>query len=609
MPRIRVIIKGQDETQQGSICPSSLGFALYLAWLFATTFGGLNFNPGSSIPRFTELTGHPIPLTLAVTMIVQGIFLLVLGPFARKSMRLIRNRSVLGASIGTMAIGTALVFAFQSTGFPGFAVAIVGAIAAGAGSAMMLMYWGIAFSQMKTLSIAINTTIALALAILIHVGFGKIFPEGAFRWYASLLPLLQIPFALSAKPDVPNGSESAPSPSLPSATLIRFASLFGISMALFGISLGSLGASSVISIHMYSDPISQIVVFIIACICIPGLLCLVLRGKLGEKRWDLLLRPMMTIVAMSVLSASVLSSFIPALALFLLYLSTLYMHGALWMYTVGISHEHCLSPSIIIGVGQGALVLGILGGVWMAFDSSLFAEFPQGISRGITIASFVVGYTLNPRLPVMEKPSPQPNRAGSHASTDAPVDASEEKEPLSDDPASQTPGSPLPEPIGIACGTDDTPSQETIRETRKSALKAEEDIYRKACEAIAERYLLSSRQTEVLYMLARGHNAAYVQEKLCITHSTAKSHIYRIYRKLNIHTQHELLAMVEQELAAPLSEGTDDNEHGGPAPLAKGQQDSAATRMTRGQSARDTEAASRPAQQRPTHLPNESFKS
>lgn len=49
-------------------------------------------------------------------------------------------------------------------------------------------------------------------------------------------------------------------------------------------------------------------------------------------------------------------------------------------------------------------------------------------------------------------------------------------------------------------------------------------------------------------MLARGHNAAYVQDKLCITQSTAKSHIYNIYRKLDIRTQHELLAMVEEEL-------------------------------------------------------------
>ena len=80
--------------------------------------------------------------------------------------------------------------------------------------------------------------------------------------------------------------------------------------------------------------------------------------------------------------------------------------------------------------------------------------------------------------------------------------------------------------------------------------------YDGACRAIARRYLLSNRQAEVLGLLARGHNAAYVQEKLCITRSTAKSHMNKIYRKLDIHTQQELLMMMEDELAA-LEAGTE----------------------------------------------------
>ncbi len=81
-----------------------------------------------------------------------------------------------------------------------------------------------------------------------------------------------------------------------------------------------------------------------------------------------------------------------------------------------------------------------------------------------------------------------------------------------------------------------------------AAAQSETESIKQVCEEIAGRYLLSQRQTEVLYLLARGHNAAYIQDKLCITLSTAKSHIYNIYRKLDIHTQHELLAMVEESL-------------------------------------------------------------
>ena len=48
-----------------------------------------------------------------------------------------------------------------------------------------------------------------------------------------------------------------------------------------------------------------------------------------------------------------------------------------------------------------------------------------------------------------------------------------------------------------------------------------------------------------MFLLAKGHNAAFIQEKLCISKSTAKTHISHIYRKLDIHNQQELLAMVD----------------------------------------------------------------
>ena len=69
--------------------------------------------------------------------------------------------------------------------------------------------------------------------------------------------------------------------------------------------------------------------------------------------------------------------------------------------------------------------------------------------------------------------------------------------------------------------------------------------FRAKCETVANTYLLSARETEVMFFLAKGHNAAYIQEKLYISEGTAKTHIRHIYRKLDIHTQQELMRMVE----------------------------------------------------------------
>lgn len=69
--------------------------------------------------------------------------------------------------------------------------------------------------------------------------------------------------------------------------------------------------------------------------------------------------------------------------------------------------------------------------------------------------------------------------------------------------------------------------------------------FKRKCELVANRYLLSRRETEVLFFLAKGHNATSIQEQLYISEGTTKTHIRHIYRKLDIHSQQELIQIVE----------------------------------------------------------------
>lgn len=66
------------------------------------------------------------------------------------------------------------------------------------------------------------------------------------------------------------------------------------------------------------------------------------------------------------------------------------------------------------------------------------------------------------------------------------------------------------------------------------------------CQRIAQHTKLSPRETEVFILLAKGRDIAFVAEKLCIAKSTAASHRKSIYRKLDIHTQQQLLSSVEE---------------------------------------------------------------
>ncbi len=68
--------------------------------------------------------------------------------------------------------------------------------------------------------------------------------------------------------------------------------------------------------------------------------------------------------------------------------------------------------------------------------------------------------------------------------------------------------------------------------------------FRKKCEAVADTFMLSRRETEVLFYLARGFKSTYIQEKLFISEGTAKTHIRHIYRKVDVHNQSDLMKLV-----------------------------------------------------------------
>lgn len=75
----------------------------------------------------------------------------------------------------------------------------------------------------------------------------------------------------------------------------------------------------------------------------------------------------------------------------------------------------------------------------------------------------------------------------------------------------------------------------------------ETDPVPEACAAISERCGLSPREREVMSLLARGRTAGFVGRALGISPETAKTHMRSIYRKVDVHTQQELMDVVAAE--------------------------------------------------------------
>lgn len=64
------------------------------------------------------------------------------------------------------------------------------------------------------------------------------------------------------------------------------------------------------------------------------------------------------------------------------------------------------------------------------------------------------------------------------------------------------------------------------------------------CQTLAARCGLSERELEVAGMLARGYGGPQIQEALSISRNTCKTHVRHIYRKLDVHSQQELIDLV-----------------------------------------------------------------
>ena len=69
------------------------------------------------------------------------------------------------------------------------------------------------------------------------------------------------------------------------------------------------------------------------------------------------------------------------------------------------------------------------------------------------------------------------------------------------------------------------------------------------CGDVARAFGLTEREGEVFALLARGRDVGYIEQALFISRNTVNTHRKNLYRKLGIHTQQELLSLIEDGLA------------------------------------------------------------
>lgn len=79
------------------------------------------------------------------------------------------------------------------------------------------------------------------------------------------------------------------------------------------------------------------------------------------------------------------------------------------------------------------------------------------------------------------------------------------------------------------------------RKSTKRRLAEDEEASARCVQAATREYGLSKREGEIAELVMKGKNNAVIQELLCITESTLRTHLRNIYSKVSVHSRQELV--------------------------------------------------------------------
>ena len=81
------------------------------------------------------------------------------------------------------------------------------------------------------------------------------------------------------------------------------------------------------------------------------------------------------------------------------------------------------------------------------------------------------------------------------------------------------------------------------------------------CSRIAQACGLTAREEELLHYIAHGRSVAFIQDRLMLSRNTVKTHMDHIYTKLGVHSQQEIIDMVESHETGRVGRSAVDSEY------------------------------------------------
>ena len=557
----RITITVEDKINkgiQGDLSAHCIALGLNVAWVFCILYGFGSPEQASTVSDFTFRTTF---LTcFAAAMICAAItdqrFLPI---YTAKRFAVV---ATILASCGTILLKVSGTF-----GNP--LIIYSAALLSALGSAVLVLFIGIAFSRENTATIFFNSMIAIVISITVYILIGRFISTDLQLVAAALLPVIELPLLWLLTPESYVVRHAVPIFNPLPVKKPGFMLHLAPPALLFGAVLGAFRTAS-LNTALEQSPLT-LLPFVLTVGTVISLVFMMVSFSVGaSSSWNDLLRPIVPFVAFAALfipSIDPNGSIVPSS---IVLAGMLALASTLWAYFGQLSQEFRLSPIFVFAVAEAFMSIGLLAeSIFIHLElSSLLPAIDHITYPAILIFMLLLGYSLMPSIQDIKRmflPSKRANNSLIAQINDRNEQHIAPDNPAEDDRATDSPQTTLLEPERAHVlyesnkGSDqaseasekplplnnlDSFFAEVKNDTRDGERKT--GWFTNRCEEIANCYLLSRRETEVLFFLAKNYNASYIQEKLCVSRSTVKTHIAHIYRKLDIHTQNELIHMVEE---------------------------------------------------------------
>ncbi|MDR0513540.1 MAG: LuxR family transcriptional regulator [Coriobacteriaceae bacterium] len=488
------------------------GFAATFVWSYLTFFSTLvHFSTRNDISHLNS--------TYTFMLLGSLLVLMVSGFVPRRFHSAIERRAFIMAMPTVMCVATVLLALVELGWFQQPWCTII-CICSGLALGFMYLSWGVVFKRLEprratTTTIASFSLAALAFALVLTL------PREAALAITALLPLMAALCLAHALHD--RGRPHLLEPLEPDKPGF-------LARALLSVGILALAAAFMRSQFLSVDPVGAPTLYPWVFLAATGIALVVLVvGTLSVRgaEYGMAYRITLFMAAFIFLLLPLLPS--PGFLSDALSLSTYCAFNMLvWTLLARTASVYQLSPLSIFGFGWGALTLGTLAGdfigkvaqSYLQIDSQMTGVFVLFSVLAVLFEYFFLFDEKNLIGLTREEGRVGTAFAGTRGYGEGAGCA----------------GCPSAKGANSSIGVDRHGSSPTGIRKRP---------FHDRCEEVARRFDLSSKETEVMILFAKGRSNPRIQEELNISPGTVNTHLSRIYKKLDVHDKQSLIDLLE----------------------------------------------------------------